>query len=62
MNMNLSQVHNSGFYNATLAELQNWKESDVYIEVLYNEQNLVSLRWVCTTLKDLDNKVYQKHD
>ena len=53
------EVYNSDFHNANLAELQSWKESDVYIKVLYNGQNLVSLRWVCT-LKDLDNKVVPK--
>ena len=50
------EVHNSDFHNAKLVELQSWKEHDVYIEVPYNGQNLVSLRWVCT-LKDKDNKV-----
>ena len=53
------EVHISDFHNAKLAELQSWKESDVYIEVLYNGQNLVSLRWVCT-LKDIDNEVVPK--
>ena len=46
------EVHSSDFCNAKLAELQSWKESNVYIEVLYNGQNLVYLRWVCT-LKDI---------
>ena len=53
------EVYNSDFHNANLAELQSWKESDVYIKVLYNGQNLVSVRLVCT-LKDLDNKVVPK--
>ena len=53
------EVHISDFHNAKLAELQSWKESDVYIEVPYNGQNLVSLRWVCT-LKDIDNEVVPK--
>ena len=53
------EVYNSDFHNANLAELQSWKESNVYIEVLYNGQNLVSLRWVCI-LKDLDKKVAPK--
>ena len=53
------EVHNSDFHNAKLPELQSWKEYDVYIEVLYNRQNYVSLRWMCT-LKDIDNKVARK--
>ena len=44
-NLFFSEVHNSDFHNAKLAELQNWKESDVHIEVPYNRQNLVSSRW-----------------
>ena len=39
--------------------MQNWKESDVYIGVPYNGENLVSLRCVCT-LKDIHNKVVPK--
>ena len=46
-------------HNAKLAELQSWKESNVYIEVPYNGQNLASLRWVCT-LKDIYSKVVPK--
>ena len=46
------EVHNSDFYNAKLAELQSWKESNVYSEVPCNGQNLVYLRWVYT-LKDI---------
>ena len=45
MNLFFSEVHNSDFHNAKLAELQNWKESDVHIEIPYNGQNLFSSRW-----------------
>ena len=53
------EAHDSDFHNAKLVELQSWKESNVYIEVLYNGQNLVFLRWVCT-LKDINHKAATK--
>ena len=36
-------------YNDTkLAELKSWKQNNVYHEVSYEGQDLISLRWVCS--------------
>ena len=35
--------------DAKLKELEKWKRFDVYNEVPDNEQNTISVRWVCTT-------------
>ena len=35
--------------DAKLKELEKWKQFDVYNEVLDNGQNIISVRWVCST-------------
>ena len=34
--------------NAKSRELEQWKEQSVYTEVIHNNQDTISLRWVCT--------------
>ena len=56
-------VDDECFDSAKEKELSSWKQNNVYVEVPYNGQNLISLKWVCT-LKTVEDCIilFQKHD
>ena len=37
------------FKNAKEKEIFNWKQNNVYAEVTFKNQKLISCRWVCTS-------------
>ena len=45
--------------DAKLAELKSWKQNNVYHEVPYEGQDLISLRWVCS-FKHSDSGIIPK--
>ena len=47
------------FQTATQTELSSWKQNNVYTEVSYTGQKLLSLKWICF-FKKIDNNVVAK--
>ena len=52
-------VDDECFDSAKEKELSSWKQNNVYVEVPYNGQNLISLKWVCT-LKTVEENTVPK--
>ena len=52
------QVEDECFQTAKQTDLPNWKKN-VYTEVPYTGQKLISLKWVCS-FKNIDNNVAAK--
>ena len=55
----IHEVSNINYNDAKLAELKSWKQNNVYQEVPYEGQDLISSRWVCS-LKNNDSGVIPK--
>ena len=55
----IHEVSNINYNDAKLAELKSWKQNNVYQEVPYEGQDLISARWVCS-LKNNDSGVIPK--
>ena len=55
----VDQTKEDAVHDAKLAELQSWKDNDVYEEVHFNNQFCISTRWVITE-KIVDSKVKLK--
>ena len=53
------QVEDECFQAAKQTEPSRWKQNNVYTEVPYTGQKLVSLKWVCS-FKNVDNNVVAK--
>ena len=47
------------FQAAKQTELSRWKQNNVYTELPYTGQKLISLKWVCS-FKNIDNNVVAK--
>ena len=47
-NFSLFSLLNVCYYNAKITALDNWKQRNVYREVPYHGQHLISIRWVCS--------------
>ena len=43
----MHEVSNINYNDVKLAELKSWKQNNVYHEIPYEGQDLISLRWVC---------------
>ena len=41
------EILNVCYYDAKITKHDNWKQHNVYREVPYHRQQLISLRWVC---------------
>ena len=42
------EISNVCYYDAKITETDNWKQHNVYRDVPYHEQHLISLEWVCS--------------